>query len=131
MTYTKQEQKEHRQTWVKALREGEYEQTDSVLRDSTGFCCMGVACDIYDSTKWALITAETIEKEKYQYHAYVKARVALPTEVQEYLGLSDWSGSYFNPDDSCSSLVDQNDWGIPFHEIADIIESEPRGLLGE
>lgn len=33
--------------WTKALRSGEYKQTKGTLQDSRGFCCLGVACDIF------------------------------------------------------------------------------------
>lgn len=33
--------------WVNALRSGEYQQTKGCLQDSEGFCCLGVACDIF------------------------------------------------------------------------------------
>lgn len=65
-----------RETWLAALRSGEYEQTtgalrrimhvqrdnnggvvrdeydDIVLDDGDGYCCWGVACDLYDTTAW-------------------------------------------------------------------------------
>lgn len=33
--------------WIKALRSGDYKQTKATLRDTEGFCCLGVLCDIY------------------------------------------------------------------------------------
>lgn len=33
--------------WVKALRSGNYKQTIGGLQDERGFCCLGVACDIF------------------------------------------------------------------------------------
>lgn len=41
-----------RDRWVRALRSGEYEQTRGRLRDATGFCCYGVACDLIDPDGW-------------------------------------------------------------------------------
>ena len=35
------------QKWVLALRSGEYSQTKSKLEDDSGYCCLGVACDIF------------------------------------------------------------------------------------
>ncbi len=32
--------------WIAALRSGEYAQTSLRLRDSVGFCCLGVLCDL-------------------------------------------------------------------------------------
>jgi len=35
------------QKWVLALRSGEYSQTKGTLQDEQGYCCLGVACDIF------------------------------------------------------------------------------------
>lgn len=32
--------------WLEALRSGKYQQTRKVLRDSNGYCCLGVLCDV-------------------------------------------------------------------------------------
>ena len=32
--------------WVDALRSGEYPQTKYSLQDKTGYCCLGVACEV-------------------------------------------------------------------------------------
>src|SRR4051812_34484552 len=45
--WTAEQQKEHRDIWVKALRSGEYKQTKGALHTADGaFCCLGVACDL-------------------------------------------------------------------------------------
>ena len=33
--------------WVRALRSGEYSQTTGKLQGEFGYCCMGVACEIF------------------------------------------------------------------------------------
>ena len=38
--------------WVKALKSGKYSQTRKRLRDDTGYCCLGVACDVCKKGKW-------------------------------------------------------------------------------
>lgn len=38
--------KEYADKWADALESGKYNQTDSWLKDSRGFCCLGVLCDI-------------------------------------------------------------------------------------
>jgi hypothetical protein len=38
--------KERKTNWTTALRSGNYKQTVGMLRDSKGFCCLGVACDL-------------------------------------------------------------------------------------
>jgi hypothetical protein len=39
--------KENIQKLVNALRSGEYPQAKGALKNEDGFCCLGVACDIY------------------------------------------------------------------------------------
>jgi hypothetical protein len=56
MTYITRTRAEVYQLWIDALRSGKYKQTDSRLRDTnawlgkdrrgTGFCCLGVLCDL-------------------------------------------------------------------------------------
>lgn len=40
--------------WVAALRSGKYQQGRYYLQSGNGqrFCCMGVACDLVDSSRW-------------------------------------------------------------------------------
>lgn len=33
--------------WCKALRSGKYQQGKNTLQSSNGYCCLGVACDIF------------------------------------------------------------------------------------
>ena len=44
--WTWEEQEMHRKLWFAALRSGTYNQTRGSLRTSTGFCCLGVGCDV-------------------------------------------------------------------------------------
>lgn len=39
--------KENIKKWVKALRSGEYNQNKGKLQNEDGFCCLGVACDLF------------------------------------------------------------------------------------
>lgn len=36
-----------KQKWLTALNSGKYEQTKGRLKGKTGFCCLGVLCDLY------------------------------------------------------------------------------------
>lgn len=33
--------------WIAALRSGKYKQTNEALQDTKGYCCLGVACDLF------------------------------------------------------------------------------------
>ena len=117
--YTKEEQKENRKKWVAALRSGEYKQTTNALRNDKGFCCLGVACDISGLGGWGFYNAEG----EYPYSRY-NALIYLPNIVRSWLGLHKNDGEY-----DATSLTEDNDAGRTFQDIADIVESEPEGLL--
>ncbi len=110
--------------WVEALRSGKYKQTRSVLRDRVGFCCLGVACDLY---------AQEHPRAKWEDGYFMDKADTLPKTVQKWLGLRVEDGST-----DAESLVDFNDGNKDldvrphtFNEIADIIESKPAGLFGK
>lgn len=39
--------KKEAQKWADALRSGKFKQTTGCLQDSNGYCCLGVACEIF------------------------------------------------------------------------------------
>jgi hypothetical protein len=104
--------------WVKALRSGKYKQTKNVLyeADRNAFCCMGVACDI-----------SGVSPEKWHGSDYT----VLPLEVQEKLNLSSDYGSFLDEEDDTSLVMFNDILGYSFDQIADIIESEPKGLFND
>jgi len=104
---------ENAQRWVAALRSGEYTQTTGRLRNGDAFCCLGVACDLFDSSQWT-------RDYDYEFDRY-----GVPDSVRDSLGLRDNAGA----NDNCASLAYHNDTGSSFADIADIIESEPPGLF--
>ena len=62
--------------WIKALRSGKYPQATNGLRTETGYCCLGVLCDLIDPSKWNDL--------RYDGRgAYV------PGSTRELIGLSD------------------------------------------
>ena len=39
--------------WIKALRSGKFKQTERMLHDRKGYCCLGVLCKVMEpNTKW-------------------------------------------------------------------------------
>lgn len=117
MAWTTEEQREHRRLWVDALRSGKYRQATKQLRSGDAFCCLGVACDISGLDRW----------RSAEMPFYLHENRMLPAEVQKWLGLSGKLGGYGVR--IRTYLADLNDSGKSFAEIADIIESEPDGLL--
>ena len=103
------EQRELWQKWIAALRSGKYEQGKGILRDSSDkFCCLGVACNIYDPDGW--------EKEPNAsvigYGTPLNISY-MPVEVRQAFGLHGYRQE---------GLVRMNDRGMPFEEIADWLE---------
>ena len=112
--YTIEEQAEHRAQWVVALRSGKYKQSMGKLRVADAFCCLGVACDISGLGEWTL------------HNYYLGQSMALPFEVFTWLGLRTSEGDR----ERGNSLAGMNDQdGKSFNDIADVIESEPEGLV--
>lgn len=126
-----------KERWLEALRGGAYKQTQGVLRDEYGFCCLGVLCDILKDDgvgEWKTqikMNGETI----YKFDTGVNAStVDLTGKVMEASGLNSFCGTL--PDKKVfvfrdekngfeteyQSLVELNDHSFSFKEIADIIE---------
>ena len=102
--------------WLGALRSGEYDQTRGRLRDYTGFCCLGVLCDLYlkeTNNEWEHYPLENA------YRLFDES-CTLPLEVMAWAGLPET-----NPIIPCKSdLACINDDGSSFAEIADMIEEQ-------
>lgn len=122
--------------WTEALRSGDYQQTQGRLRvvsrtayAPVGFCCLGVACDLYSrhagDGRWN--EAHFVLGDDTD-NGYV---TLLPEEVRAWLGLRTDNGEWPIPGDEpkTKALTSTNDGGATFEEIAEIIESRPKGLF--
>lgn len=121
--------------WVDALRSGEYKQTQSSLKDDTGFCCLGVLCDLYtksenpEGSQWFKETEDSPTVFRYTCGGdseWYEEGSFLPHFVAQWAGLRS-SAPQVNAIDSESSetpvyLHKLNDTGSSFSEIADVIE---------
>lgn len=102
--------------WVERLKSGKDKQGTHALRDSYGgLCCLGVACEL--AVENGVITH------------YAPNTAYLPLEVRNWLGLKTTNGSYQTDAGHAGYLVNDNDRGKTFEQIAAIIESEPFGLF--
>ena len=123
------------QKLVDALRSGEFSQGKGHLHTNEGFCCLGVACEIYrretDLGEWVdhkptYKAFKLPEKESHLTGTNIAGVTAiLPAEVARWFGFSTTTGIYHEN----SSLANDNDIGKTFAEIADIIENNPEGLF--
>jgi hypothetical protein len=105
--------------WIAALRSGEFRQARHCLRTADGLCCLGVACDRFDSRRWRLFGGEW---------SYMGAIGELPCALVEAYQLRTPDGRY-GPCPETDSLTAMNDRGASFAEIADRIECELEATL--
>ena len=112
--------------WVEALRSGRYKQGRNRLRTEYGYCCLGVACEVYRRETGGGIW----EEGTLDFHIFdgtgrrVVEKVVLPDAVSKWLGLVDRAGFFEG-----GALTNLNDSGTPFDGIANVIESEPPMLF--
>jgi hypothetical protein len=85
--------------WLKALRSGDYNQTQGILTNVYGYCCLGVLCEV-QNTDIALYYPGN-DKETSMLHEQDRAGLT-PEEM--------------------GALADMNDAGMSFADIANHIE---------
>ena len=122
-----QEMNDNAKKWVAALRDPDANQTTGRLEDENGQCCLGVACRLYagEFPDWPVIP-HSFEQPATCFGEAQDDGI-LPRVVTAWLGLADDEATFTDPNQE--SLTGMNDDGIPFSEIADLIESEPEGLF--
>jgi len=106
-----------KQKWVSALRSGEYQQTQRLLHDENGFCCLGVLCDLYLKENQLEWEPSTHSNNVYVFQDMV---ASLPLSVIEWSGVE----GYNFPVAAKYLLAELNDGGSTFIEIADVIEKQ-------
>lgn len=135
---------ERRKLLTDALRSGEYRQGRNRLRrhrdgEPDGFCCLGVACDVYlknggeghwsepEATKgWWFVTPKSTETGPDQDY------ITLPGMVADWYGFREPGGNFDTRFRSgWHSLTNLNDAGTSFSAIADLIDAAPKGLFKE
>lgn len=131
--------KEIARKWVTALRSKKYKQTKGTLRTVTGFCCLGVLCDLFaeefpSEGKWIqpyhYVTDFAFAMKNSTpglHHATV-----LPILIREWAGMKSRNGEFSKSSQikrrDIRSLSEMNDDGESFKTIARLIESESEDL---
>lgn len=123
---------EVKQKWIDALRSGKYEQGSERLRSVSGYCCLGVLCDLYaqeHNTQWEFRGNEETNLQPQDYWYFGDQSEFLPESVREWAELI-----LYNPilrvegDDEMFELNEEvstlNDEGYSFSTIADLIEAQ-------
>lgn len=117
---------EIKEKWLIALRSNEYKQGKDWLRSNVGgvirYCCLGVLCDLYiketgigewqgkGNSSSIFVSGEVVEAKE------------LPTEVQEWSGISDRIGYIHDQFHYNLSLATKNDESSDFEKVIVLIE---------
>lgn len=114
---------EARKVWSSALRSGEFKQTKGMLNptDKVGFCCLGVACELF--RRHEPQHKLTVTWTNFGAFTYNNSSTVLPSVVAKWLNIS--AGGKFNEiNGSSNNLIAMNDvQNKSFNEIADAIDS--------
>lgn len=112
--------KEQIEQWVSALRSGKYKQTKGALQNQDGYCCLGVACDLFiPQYKLDCFTnldgslEITGEMPRHQQHAPDWLR-----EISDDFNLLTGCPITTLNDGSCKDIQQ-----LTFDEIADLLEA--------
>lgn len=114
--------KEIKQQWVEALRSGDYKQGAYALRNiNDGFCCLGVLCDIYHKETGKGGWGKPHNDEyKFKDGDVGESYMHLPSGVMQWAEISSSSPKV----SSGKFISDLNDEGIPFEQIAKLIDAK-------
>ncbi len=130
MTQYKKWNPEAKAKVVAALRSGDYKQTTGCLHDIGGYCCLGVASDVYlkeRGLEWVkhsdpLSTLQGINSEY----------ACLPSEVEDWLGADECNPHLYVKDVPTDDYAEgefsmsacNDDLKLTFNQIADLIEAQ-------
>lgn len=116
--------------WVAALRSGEYEQTSYSLQDDLGYCCLGVACAVYEQETGNATQKRKCRESNLPRDVLTGSDLSSQPQVRQWIGLNSDCGFFESPKYGAMSLTSLNDnCGCDFKEIADIIEAEAEELF--
>jgi hypothetical protein len=110
-----------------ALRSGEYKQVHGTIQNHCGYCVLGVMCDVYERE-----TGHTLRRRAVDDEDDITDNLLIGSDLDDHLGVRKWVGLLDGEGvhDSGPSLMIINDIEKKtFLEIADYIESNPKGLL--
>ncbi len=126
--------------WVASLRSGDYPQSIARLKQSDGWCCLGVLCDVSGLGTWRLESV-TDDKEVYAFvpnnPTLVPDIAIIPTGLFPKDENVNWRNPRFSDDNPKLALISDpkyygykvltliNDWGLDFATMADLIEADP------
>jgi hypothetical protein len=121
---------EWQEKWLTALESGDYKQRGDRLRLDDEYCCLGVACDLFDDTRW--------NDDRYRYDGIPGAKeMMMPEDIVQAFGFRSSAGKLRKPtkvphergqhEGNAQSLVDLNDtFEWTFDQIAAFVRANPQ-----
>lgn len=106
--------------WLEALRSGKYNQTKQFLKTNTGFCCLGVLCDLYSKENTDSDWQWDDHYGEYNFDGQV---FGLPEIVMDWAGLLEYIPEVIYKNKQ-TTVAHMNDNDISFREIANVIENQ-------
>lgn len=127
--------------WIEALRSGDYLQGKYALKTASNnpcFCCLGVLCDLYqkhhaeedllnEDKSYIVRNVGEMAKEYIDVCTFDNQCELLPSKVQSWAGLKSTDGT-LQINGCNTNLVEKNDTGFSFTELADLIEENQQQL---
>jgi hypothetical protein len=125
--------KEIAEKWVAALRSGEYEQTVGYLQTEHGHCCLGVLCDLHmretGRGEWRPPgSGDSPHTRCYRDDLGLDGEYTPPPGVREWADMEDDPCVLAGRKRAPEELVNLNDSGFSFAELADLIEEQWESL---
>lgn len=111
--------------WIEALRSGDYKQGRNQLRRDDKFCCLGVACEVYEKHVGGLdihAMNDGVISGRVDY-SYDGEYSGWPNVVRDW-ALGSLGLTTLDENELTAKLMNLNDGGHSFDEIADILESK-------
>lgn len=120
-----------KQKWIDALLSGKYEQCSEKLRSVTGYCCLGVLCDLYSqehNVKWEFRGNEETNLQPMYYWYFDGDSELLPESVMNWAELKTHNPTVRvhcvdSDDEYTNDIASVNDSGCTFSRIASLIEA--------
>jgi hypothetical protein len=110
-------QNEVKKLWANDLRANADKQGKNFLnKQDKEFCCWGRLCEL--AVQHGVITDKTIDKDGYI--SYVGDAFGPTFKLSNWVGISQFTT--FDIGDQSNTLMNYNDSGVSFHDIADAIE---------
>lgn len=116
---TKLNKKRRRALWAKALESGKYTQATGMLRNDIGYCCLGVACDVF---RKATGRGKWVNKGFGGFLLDGRLRDAvLPSTVADWFGLGNPNPRLGEDSIEATELNDR--LNTDFHQIAQMVRA--------